>query len=311
MRKVFVTGGAGFIGSHVVDELLGRGYFVVVLDDLSTGKLANLPQTHPSLRLIRGSVLDSAAVDDAMRGCDVVIHLAAIASVQASVDDPEATHRVNFDGTLMLLEAARKANVKRFLFASSAAVYGNAAIGPIAEDVPLAPQTPYAIDKLASEHYIAYYQRSFGMAYTTFRFFNVYGPRQCPLSPYSGVISIFAASATTGRSLTIYGDGLQTRDFVYVHDVCRVLVDAIDNDKTYGRTINLGTGQSTSLLDVIDNLGTILGRQIPFECQKARPGDIKESLSNVELLNALFGWLPSTCFLDGLRATIQGASRRG
>lgn len=305
MAKILVTGGAGFIGSHVVEELLGREFSVVVLDDLSTGELENLPPETESLRVIVGSILDPDTVREAVVGCDAVIHLAAIASVQASVENPILTHQVNFDGTLMLLEYAKKAGVKRFLFASSAAVYGNATEGAVPENAPVSPLTPYAVDKLAGEYYLGHYHRTFGVEYTAFRLFNVYGPRQSPASPYSGVISIFAANSIAGKPLKIYGDGMQTRDFVYVKDVARILATAIGNQAMSGKVINIGSGESTSLLDIIEKMGTILNKTIEVEYAGARPGDIRHSLADIRLLCSLSCETTSTSILDGLRATIQ------
>lgn len=305
MARILVTGGAGFIGSHVVEELLAQGFSVVVLDDLSVGILGNLPAETKLLRIIVGSILDADTVRKAIEGCDAVIHLAAIASVQASVENPVLTHQVNFDGTLLLLENARKAGVKHFLFASSAAVYGNAAEGAVSESVPASPLTPYAIDKLAGEYYLKYYHRTFGLGFTAFRFFNVYGPRQNPASPYSGVISIFASNSIAGRPLRIFGNGMQTRDFVYVKDVAHILVSTITNQAMFGKVINIGTSKSTSLRGIIENLSIILNKSIEVEYESARPGDIKHSLADITLLRSSSCEVPSTSILDGLIATIR------
>lgn len=305
MTKILVTGGAGFIGSHVVEELLARGFSVVVVDDLSTGTLKNLPAETESLRIIVGSILDADTVCKAIDGCDAVIHLAAIASVQASVENPILTHQVNFDGTLLLLESARKAGVRRFLFASSAAVYGNASDGASSESTPVFPITPYAVDKLAGEYYLKHYHRTFGVEYTAFRFFNVYGPRQNPASPYSGVISIFTSNSIAEKPLKVFGDGLQTRDFVFVKDVACILVAAIANQAMFGEVINIGTGESTSLRDIIEKLAIILNKSIGVEYAGARPGDIRHSLADITLLRSLSCEAPSTSIADGLNTTIQ------
>lgn len=305
MAKVLVTGGAGFIGSHVVEELLEREFSVVVLDDLSTGKLENLPAESKSLNIVVGSVLDQDTVSEAIKGCEAVIHLAAIASVQASVENPILTHQVNFDGTLQLLECARKAGVQRFLFASSAAVYGDATEGAISENAHLSPLTPYAVDKLAAEYYLKHYHRTFGLEYTAFRFFNIYGPRQNPTSPYSGVISIYATNSIAGKTLKIFGDGQQTRDFVYVKDVASILVASIASQSMFGKVINIGTGESTSLLDIIQTLEMILKKPIEVEYLGARHGDIRHSLADNTLLRTLSSKLPSMNILSGLRATFK------
>ena len=212
---ILITGGAGFIGSHLADALLAKGYAVRVLDNLSTGKPENLPMDHSRIELIEGDVADAALVQRCMQGCRAVVHLAAVASVQASVDDPVSTHQSNFIGTLNVCEAMRTHGVKRVLFASSAAVYGNNGEGlAIDEDTPKAPLTPYAVDKLASEQYLDFYRRQHALEPVVFRFFNIFGPRQDPSSPYSGVISIFTERAQQALPITVFGDREQTRDFV-------------------------------------------------------------------------------------------------
>jgi UDP-glucose 4-epimerase len=211
--KVLITGGAGFIGSHLVEQLLAAGNSVRVLDNLSTGKRSNLP-THSQLEFIQGDIRDRSLVLDSVRGVQAIVHLAAVASVQASVDDPTGTHETNFDGTLHLLEAARKEQIRRFLYASSAAVYGDNTRLPLVEDEILNPLSPYAADKLAGEYYLRFYHAKFGIETTAFRFFNIFGPRQDPSSPYSGVISIFVERVSQDEPVTLFGDGRQTRDFV-------------------------------------------------------------------------------------------------
>ena len=207
-ERILVTGGAGFIGSHLVEALLEHGYSVRVLDDLSSGKLSNLPIDRCHLTLVVGDVADAPTVARAMKDCTAVVHLAAVASVQASVDDPIATHQSNFIGTLNICEAMRQAGVRRVVYASSAAIYGNNGEGTaISEDTPKNPLTPYAADKLASEHFLDFYRRQHGLEPVILRFFNIYGPRQDPSSPYSGVISIFSERAQKKLPITVYGDG--------------------------------------------------------------------------------------------------------
>lgn len=303
--KILVTGGAGFIGSHLVHFLLGSNHTVVVLDDLSSGKISNLPIDHPGLRFIKGSILDRFALSKAILGCKAVIHLAAIASVKASIDHPMSTHQVNFDGTLMLLEASKLEGIERFLFSSSAAVYGDKTEGPISEDSTPAPLTPYAIDKLACEYYINHFHKSFGMEFTIFRFFNIYGPRQDPNSSYSGVISIFSSKAISGDVLDIYGDGEQTRDFVYVKDLVQILSLAIDKKDFFGKTVNIGTGKSISLLKIINTIELILDKPLRKRYFQSRLGDIRYSLADIQRLDILFGDnKPETSIINGLRETI-------
>ncbi|VVN05728.1 MULTISPECIES: NAD-dependent epimerase/dehydratase family protein [Pseudomonas] len=280
-RPVLITGGAGFIGSHLTDALLARGHAVRILDDLSTGKHSNLPLDNPRVELIVGDVADAALVAQAMAGCSAVAHLAAVASVQASVDDPVRTHQSNFIGTLNVCEAMRQTGVKRVLFASSAAVYGNNGEGEsIDEDTPKAPLTPYAVDKLASEQYFDFYHRQHGLEPVIFRFFNIYGPRQDPSSPYSGVISIFSERALKGLPITVFGDGEQTRDFVYVEDLVDLLVQAIEMPRVEVGAVNVGWNQATTLKQMLEALEAVVGNLPPVSYGPARSGDIRHSRAN-------------------------------
>lgn len=277
---ILVTGGAGFIGSNLVDALVARGYAVRVLDNLSTGKRSNLPAIG-DVELIEGDVADAETVRRAVQGCRAVVHLAAVASVQASVDDPVGTHQSNLVGTLNLCEAMREAGIRRVLFASSAAVYGNNGEGePISEDTPKAPLTPYAADKLSSEHYLNFYRRQHGLEPAVFRFFNIYGPRQDPSSPYSGVISIFTERARKGLPIAVFGDGEQTRDFVYVGDLVEILVQALESSEVEEGAVNVGLNQATSLKQLLEAVGDVLGGLPEVSHQAARQGDIRHSRAN-------------------------------
>lgn len=302
--KVLVTGGAGFIGSHLADRLLAAENEVVVLDNLSTGKRENLPAGARRLEFVEGDIRNMNTVRSCMRGVDGVVHLAAVASVQASIDDPIGTHQTNFDGTLNLLEAARAAGVQRFVYASSAAVYGDTRQLPVAEESRLQPLSPYAADKLAGEHYLYYYFTKHGLATTAFRFFNIYGPRQDPSSPYSGVISIFVNRIQTGVPVTIFGDGQQTRDFVYVADLADLLAQSLGRSGLAGKTINVGTGVESSLLQLLDALGALVGRTIQRNHGAARIGDIVRSCADVTRLKDCFGSAPSTPIREGLRVLV-------
>jgi len=283
---ILVTGGAGFIGSHLVDALLASGRSVRVLDDFSTGKRDNLPLHDERLDVLEGNVADADCVLAAMQGCSAVAHLAAVASVQASVDDPVATHRSNFIGTLNVCEAMRTHGVKRVLFSSSAAVYGQNGEGAaIDEDTPKAPLTPYASDKLASEYYLDFYRRQHGLEPAIFRFFNIYGPRQDPSSPYSGVISIFTERAAKGLPITVFGDGEQTRDFLYIDDLVGVLVQALDAASVEVGAVNVGLNQATTLLQLLQAIGDVLGGLPEIAHLPARAGDIRHSRAdNARLL---------------------------
>ncbi|MCQ4260526.1 NAD-dependent epimerase/dehydratase family protein [Stutzerimonas stutzeri] len=298
---ILVTGGAGFIGSNLVDALVARGYAVRVLDNLSTGKRSNLPVAG-NVELIVGDVADADTVQRAVQGCRAVVHLAAVASVQASVDDPVGTHQSNLVGTLNLCEAMRDAGVRRVVFASSAAVYGNNGEGePIGEDTPKAPLTPYAADKLASEHYLDFYRRQHGLEPAVFRFFNIYGPRQDPSSPYSGVISIFTERAQKGLPIAVFGDGEQTRDFVYVGDLVEILVQALESSETQEGAVNVGLNQATSLNQLLEAVGDVLGGLPAVSYQAARQGDIRHSRAdNARLLQRYRLPEPPTDMRSGL-----------
>ncbi|WP_409284993.1 NAD-dependent epimerase/dehydratase family protein [Pseudomonas protegens] len=288
-ERILVTGGAGFIGSHLVDALLAKGCAVHVLDDLSTGKTSNLPMTHQGLQLTVGDVADATLLSTAMQGCDAVVHLAAVASVQASVEDPVRTHQSNFIGTLRVCEAMVAAGIRRVVFASSAAVYGNNGEGTaIDEQTPKSPLTPYASDKLASEYYLDFYRRQHGLEPVILRFFNIFGPRQDPSSPYSGVISIFSERARSQRPITLFGDGGQTRDFVYVADLVKILVQGLEQPAPAIDATNVGLGGVTSLNDLIATLQQISGQPLQVNHAAARPGDIRHSKADNRRLRERF-----------------------
>jgi UDP-glucose 4-epimerase len=300
-NRVLVTGGAGFIGSHLVDALLENGHCVRVLDDLSTGKLSNLPVDRCHLTLVIGDVADAPTVARAMQDCSAVIHLAAVASVQASVEDPLATHQSNFVGTLNVCEAMRLADIKRVVFASSAAIYGNNGEGmAITEDTQKAPMTPYAADKLASEYCLDFYRRQHGLEPVILRFFNIYGPRQDPSSPYSGVISIFSERARKNLPITVYGDGEQTRDFVYVDDLVKVLVQALEAPEVNREPVNIGFNRSTSINDLASTLSALLERPLSLNHEAPRAGDIRHSRADNRRLLERFDLQTPTSFADGL-----------
>lgn len=301
-----VTGGAGFIGSHTVDRLVDLGYRVVVLDDFRTGKLANLARHHG------GGAVDIVTCDIShgifaalapFPPAERIVHLAAQVSVVHSVANPLVDMAVNYGGTLHVLEYARAMKVNKVVFASSAAVYGDAAALPASEDAMPAPMSPYGIDKLASEHALAAYSAVHGVPATALRFFNVYGPRQDPSSPYSGVISIFADRARAGRPLTIFGDGAQTRDFVYVGDVVRAIVAALGdgNDRVVA---NVGTGTEISVLELARTVIELTGGKSDVEHAPARAGEIAKSRARVERMRDLLGVVAETRLADGLRTTL-------
>lgn len=298
---ILITGGAGFIGSHLCDALLDKGYAVRILDDFSTGQRGNLQVDHPRLELVEGDVADAELVTQVAAGCSAVVHLAAVASVQASVDDPVRTHQSNFIGTLNVCEAMRVHGLRRVLFASSAAVYGNNGEGEsIAEDTPKAPLTPYAVDKLASEQYLDFYRRQHGLEPVVFRFFNIFGPRQDPSSPYSGVISIFSERAVKGLPITVFGDGEQTRDFLYVGDLVQVMVQALEQPQVEEGAVNIGLDQATSLNQLLAALEKVVGSLPAVSYVAARSGDIRHSRADNQRLLARFDFPQATPIVEGL-----------
>jgi UDP-glucose 4-epimerase len=310
--RILVTGGAGFIGSHLTDALLAAGHDVVVLDNFSTGKQENLPRS-PRLTLLEGDVADGGAVAAAVAGCSAVFHLAAVASVQASVNDPVGTNRTNLAGTITVLDAAARAGAEQVAYACSAAVYGDTQELPISEQAATRPLTPYAIDKLAGEQYLAYWHAQGAFRGTSFRFFNIFGPRQDPASPYSGVISIFAQRVAGGQPLTVYGDGTQTRDFVFVKDLVRILVASLDFPAPQAAplpVINVGAGRGVSLLELAATLGQLAGSEPALEFAPVRSGDIRHSLADNGRLRQLQPALRFTDFGAALQQTLaDGAAQ--
>jgi UDP-glucose 4-epimerase len=302
-----VTGGAGFIGSHTVDALLARGQRVVVLDNFSTGKRENLTP-HDRLTVIEcdvaNSITDALSPLVAQHGpVERIVHLAAQVSVVASVANPAADMRVNYGGTLHVLEYARAYGVKKVVFASSAAIYGDVTEMPVDEDMAKRPVSPYGIHKLASEQAIDYYANVHGVSGTALRFFNVYGPRQDPSSPYSGVISIFSDRARAGRTLTIFGDGQQTRDFIYVADVVRAILAALDNPASLAA--NVGTGGEITVLELARTIVDLAGGTSQIQHAPPRAGEILKSRARVDQLRDRLGVVAETKLVDGLRKTIS------
>ncbi len=299
--KALVTGGAGFIGSHIVDRLLRDGHEVTVLDDLSTGNRQNLANDG-NLEFVEGDIRDFGAVSDCMQGVDWVFHKAAVASVPKTVNDPVGSSAVNYQGTLHVLEAARQNAVKRVVFASSAALYGDEPTLPKRETMLPVTLSPYAVDKLASEYACGMYTKLYGLETVSLRYFNVYGPRQDPSSPYSGVISIFADRLHAGITPTIYGDGEQTRDFVFVSDVVEANMRAVNMDAPVGEVINIATGNKITLNALLKTFCEIKQLAFAADYQEPRQGDIKESYANVDKAAAILDWAAGVPLDQGLRA---------
>ncbi|HJZ59989.1 MAG TPA: NAD-dependent epimerase/dehydratase family protein [Gemmataceae bacterium] len=310
-----VTGGAGFIGSHLVEALSAAGRRVRVLDDLSTGLRENLAGIRPAPEVVEGSVTDPATVERAVTGCEVVFHLAAVASVARSLDDPLGNHAANATGTLTVLQAARKHGVRRVVYAGSASAYGGAS-DPAGqdEDTPLCALSPYAAAKLAGEFYCQSFAAFTPVETVRLRFFNVFGPRQRADSPYSGVIAIFTAALTAGRTPTVHGDGLQSRDFVYVADVAQALMLAADTPGVSGRVYNVGTGGSVTVLELVAGLNRVLGTNALPTHGPARAGDIRHSRAKIDRIRGELKYEPTVRFEDGLRRTLEwyrGSAPRG
>ena len=304
MAQYLVTGGAGFIGSHLCRRLRASGYAARVLDDLSSGRRENLAALDGEVDLVEGDLRDEALVSAALAGVDYVLHHAAVASVQASIERPRFEQEVNAAGTLQLFEAARRAGVRRVVFASSAASYGNDPTGPKREEMLPAPESPYAISKIAGEYYARVYSSLYGLEVVCLRYFNVFGPRQDPSSPYSGVISIFAERMLAGAAPTVFGDGGQSRDFVYVDNVVEANMRACATPGIAGRVYNIGCGRSASLLELVAALNRVLGTAIEPEFAPARPGDVRISLADITRAQRELGYEPVVHFEEGLEQTL-------
>lgn len=315
MACYLVTGGGGFIGSNLTEALLKRGEVVRVLDDFSTGRRQNLTQAGAwaaagsgEFALLEGDIRDPHTCRAALDGVDYVLHQAAVPSVPRSVQDPLTTHAVNVDGTLYLLEAARQAGVRRFVFASSSSIYGESETLPKVETMPAAPISPYGLQKLAAETYCRLYHRLYGLPTIALRYFNVFGPRQDPTSEYSAVIARFVTAARTGGRPIIFGDGEQSRDFTFVADAVRAnLLSCSAEPTALGGTYNIGCGSRHTLNDLVRNLAAISGRELQAEHRDPRPGDIRHSLADIDQARRRLGFEPTVPFLEGLRRTFEAA----
>ena len=307
--KALVTGGAGFIGSHIVDRLLADGHKVIVLDDFSTGHRSNLPENNSALEIIEGDISNPETVRQCMEDIDWVFHKAAVASVPKTVNDPVGSSAINYQGTLHLLEAARKNKVKRFVFASSAALYGDEPTLPKVETMCPVTLSPYAVDKLASEFACGMYTTLYGLETVCLRYFNVYGPKQDPSSPYSGVISIFTDKLKSKEVPTIFGDGEQTRDFVYVGDVVEANMKAITTKEGAGQFFNIATGNKITLNDLLKTLSDIYDTEFKVNYDEARKGDIRESYAVVDKATSVLQWKPQVELQQGLEILCESLKK--
>ena len=311
MALYLVTGGAGFIGSHIVEELVRRGESVRILDNLSTGHEANLASVRDKVEFHRADIRNPEALRPLFTGVNHVIHLAAMVSVARSMEDPVETTSVNLNGTLNVLLAARNAKVKRLVMAATCAVYGDNPSLPCVETQLPQPLSPYAVTKLAGEYYGKLFDRHFGLEVVSLRFFNIFGPRQDPSSPYSGVISIFTDAYLRGAIPTIYGDGEQSRDFTYVSNVVDSTLRACSAPEARGKVINIGTSVSCSLNQAISSLNAILGVQVRPQYAAPRAGDVRHSRADISLARTALGYEPRVDFEDGLQRTIDWLRKAG
>ncbi len=309
MQRYLVTGGAGFIGSHLVERLLGDGAAVRVLDNFSTGHKDNLPSIargNPgTLEVVEGDIRDRHLVGKAMQGADVVFHLAAFVSVPESLERPDECLDVNVSGTAGVLEAARKAGVRRAVIASSAAVYGDNPDLPLAEETALRPLSPYAVSKRVDELYATLYTRQLGFEVVALRFFNVYGPRQNPNSVYAAAVPIFIRCLLDGKAITIFGDGGQTRDLIFVGDVVRANLLAAEHPSAPGEVFNVCTGESCSILQLVSTLRRLFPDSAEPVFGPVRPGDIYASVGRQAKAGSILGFKAETALEAGLRATVQ------
>src|SRR5688572_5616184 len=304
MAHYLVTGGAGFIGSHLSEELVRRGHRVRVADSLITGKRSNLDHIS-GVEFLEGDLADMDLARKAVDGIEVVLHQAGIPSVPRSVTDPMTSHRANVDATLNMLLAARDAKVRRLVFAASSSAYGNTPTLPKHEGMPTNPLSPYALQKVIGEQYMQMFTRLYGLETVSIRYFNVFGPRQDPGSPYSGVISVFATALLQNRAPTIFGDGEQTRDFTYVANVVDGVLRACEAAGANGEIINVATGGRISLNELFETMRRLTGATVQPEYAEPRSGDVRDSQADIRLARQVLGYEPIVSFEDGLRRTVD------
>ncbi len=305
MTVCLVTGGAGFIGSHLVEALLERGHRVRVLDNFSTGDPSNLERVRQDIEVLEGDVIDFETTRRAVRGVEVVFHQAALASVPRSIADPLATHAACVTGTLQLLQSAREAGVRRVVYAASSSAYGASTKLPKSESDPTLPLSPYAAAKLAAEHYCAAFSEVYGLETVRLRYFNIYGPRQTPDSPYAAVIPLFMQAMLAGRSPFVNGDGQQSRDFTFVEDAVQANLLAAETPGISGRVYNIACGRRTSLLELVEKINVLLGTSILPSYRDPRPGDVRHSQADIARAQCELGFQPRTDIDRGLRRCLE------
>jgi nucleoside-diphosphate-sugar epimerase len=304
MATYLVTGGAGFIGSHLSEELVRRGHRVRVADSLITGKRSNLDHIK-GIEFLEGDLADIDVAHKAVDGCEYVLHQAAIPSVPRSVKDPLTSNRANVDATLNVLLASRDAGVKRLVFAASSSAYGDTPTLPKHENMSTNPLSPYALQKVIGEEYLRLFTRLYGLETVSIRYFNVFGPRQDPSSPYSGVISVFATALLENRPPTIFGDGNQTRDFTYVANVVDGVLRACEAPRASGEIINVATGGRISLNQLFEEMRKLVGGTLTPVYEESRQGDVRDSQADITKARELLGYQPTVSFEEGLRKTIE------
>ena len=300
-KKIVVTGGAGFIGSNTVKELLKNNNSVTVIDNLSTGKYENIRDAE----FIKGDITDTNILKNAFKDADYIIHLAAISSIEQTIKDPKKSNDINITGTLNVLSEARDANVKRVIFASSASIYGNTTQLPIKENAPPNPTTPYAISKITGEYYCKSFHELYGLETVALRFFNVFGPRQQLNSAYSAVIPKFINAMLKDKRPTIYGDGEQSRDFIYIKDVVTAIIKATTAPNAAGTSINIATGKGTTLNELVNTINNSLGKTIKPSYTDKKQGDIKHSLADISLAKRVLDFTPEYTLDKGIEKTIE------
>ncbi len=305
MPLALVTGGAGFIGSHLVEGLLARGYAVRVLDNFATSRRENVKPISDKIELLEGDIRNLTTVHAAMRKVDYVFHHAALPSVQRSVEHPEESNAVNIAGTLNVLIGARDAKVKRLVYASSSSVYGNSPELPKVETMTPNPLSPYAVAKLAAEHYARIFQQLYGLSTVTLRYFNVFGPRQDPTTQYAGVIAKFISCALAGSPYPVQGDGEQSRDFTYVENVVRANLAAADAPLNGAQVLNIAVGAQTTINQIPALLNELTGQKLPTQHGPPRAGDVRHSLANIERATELLDYAPTIDLREGLRRTLE------
>ena len=303
--RFLLTGGAGFIGAHIVKRLIGEGAVVRVVDNLSTGQIARLEDLRCSIEYVEADLADNLVSDEVVKDVDYVLHQAAVPSVQRSVRDPVGTNRANVTATLNLLESCRKTGIRRFVYAASSSAYGDTEVLPKSEEMPPNPLSPYALQKLAGEHYCKLYYSLYGLETVCLRYFNVFGPGQDPHSEYSAVIPKFISKLLINELITVYGDGEQSRDFTYVENVVDANLLALQATKACGKVLNVGCGERITLNTLIQLLEEIVGVKAKVSYSASKPGDVRHSLADINLARRLLEYEPKVMVKEGLRRTVE------